>query len=158
MVLRWILEFLSVWTQKSFDFYNVVLKCFVFRCPAVWPPSLGHLPQNSPGMLPLCSCVAVFLWSFLQCFSVFCLRTFKLIFIPMFLSLLFLTNVTQLSFLLMTPAYLNLKNVAEISLNTLITEYVANCIKELVCKDGVVWVMCVLCIFQGIFWFFYINA
>lgn len=54
----------------------------------------------------------------------------------------------------MTPAYVNLKNVAEMSLDALITKYVANCIKELLCKGGVAWVMCILCIFQGIHYFF----
>lgn len=37
----------------------------------------------------------------------------------------------------MTPAYVNLKNVAEMSLDALITKYVANCIKELLCKGRV---------------------
>lgn len=95
----------------------------------------------------LCYCFPLKLFAV---FSVFCLRTSKLIFIHMFHNLLFLTNVTQLSFLSVTPVYLNLKNVPEISLDALITDYVANCIKELLCRGRV---LCILCVFQGIFFF-----
>lgn len=90
------LEFLSelkrvlIFTR---DFFNAFCSGALQCGPFLWDISLRIHLVCSP-------CVPVLLFSSkaLQCFSVFCLRTFKL-FIPMFLSLLFLTNVMQLSFL-----------------------------------------------------------